>query len=158
MSMDSLVNMFTQRTGAQQSVSGSIMNAIVGYLMQSMMQKGVSSFLGGIGGTNLGNGTSGGVGDLKTTLSNLSSGSLSPNHPLVQQVQQSASIQDPNEATQYTQHGINVLNEQANSNPEGILSMLGGFLGGSGTTGSNSQQQNESTGRGGGLLGDTLGI
>ena len=39
--------MFSQRTGAQQSISGSIMNAIIGYLMQNMMQKGLSSFLGG---------------------------------------------------------------------------------------------------------------
>jgi hypothetical protein len=47
MSLDNLAGMFSQRTGAQQSISGSIMNAIIGYLMQNMMQKGLSSFLGG---------------------------------------------------------------------------------------------------------------
>ena len=46
MSLDSLAGMFSQRTGAQQSMSGSIMNAIIGYLMQNMMQKGLSSLLG----------------------------------------------------------------------------------------------------------------
>jgi hypothetical protein len=42
MSLDSLAGMFSQRTGAQQSMSGSIMNAIIGYLMQNMMQKGLN--------------------------------------------------------------------------------------------------------------------
>jgi hypothetical protein len=46
-----LIRLFSQRTRVQQSISGSIMNAIIGYLhMQNMMQKGLRSFLGGGGG------------------------------------------------------------------------------------------------------------
>ena len=69
MSLDSLAGMFSQRTGAQQSMSGSIMNAIIGYLMQNMMQKGLSSFLGGGGGSD--------AGGLKSALSSLGGGSKS---------------------------------------------------------------------------------
>jgi hypothetical protein len=139
MSLDSLAGMFSQRTGAQQSMSGSIMNAIIGYIMQNMMQKGLSSFLGG------GSDADG----LKSALSSLGGG-LNRDHALVQHVQQNTGIQDPDQATQYTQHGVNLLNEQANSNPQGLQSLLGNFLGNSG--GGSNQQQGK-----GGLLGDILG-
>jgi hypothetical protein len=135
--------MFSQRTGTQQSMSGSIMNAIIGYLTQNMMQKGLSSFLGG-GGSNGGDG----AGGLKSALSGL--GGLNRDHPLVQHVQQNTGIQDPDQATQYTQHGVNLLNEQADSNPQGMQSLLGGFLGKGGSGGGGQQQ--------GGGIGDMLGI
>jgi len=144
MSLDSLAGIFSQRTGAQQSMSGSIMNAIIGYIMQNMMQKGLSSFLGGGGG---GGSDAGG---LKSALSSLGGG-LNRDHALVRHVQQNTGIQDPDQATQYTQHGVNLLNEQANSNPQGLQSLLGNFLGSSGGGGSNQQQGK------GGLLGDILG-
>jgi hypothetical protein len=141
MSLDALTGMFSQRTGAQQSMSSTVMNAIISYVTQTMMQKGLSSFLGGGGSSGAG------AGGLKSALSGL--GSLNRDHPLVQSVQQNAGIQDPDQATQYTQHGVNLLNEQADSNPQGIQSLLGGFLGKGG--GSGSQQQ-------GGGIGDMLGI
>ena len=84
MSLDSLAGMFSQRTGAQQSMSGSIMNAIIGYLMQNMMQKGLSSFLGGGGGGS-------DAGGLKSALSSLGGG-LNRDHALVQHVQQNTGI------------------------------------------------------------------
>jgi hypothetical protein len=119
MSLDMLTGMFSQRTGAQQSMSGSIMNAIIGYLMQNIMQKGLSSSLGG-GGSGGSGSSSGDAGGLKSALSGL--GGLNRDHPLVQHVQQNAGIQDPDQATQYTQHGVNLLNEQADSNPQGMQS------------------------------------
>ncbi|HZD81589.1 MAG TPA: hypothetical protein VE076_01825, partial [Nitrososphaeraceae archaeon] len=122
-------------------ISGSIMNAIIGYLMQNMMQKGLSSFLEGGGGR-------GDAGGLKSALSSL--GGLNRDHALVQHVQQNAGIQDQDQATQYTQHGVSLLNEQANNNPQGLQSLLGNFLDNSGS-GSNLQQGK------GGLLGDILG-
>jgi hypothetical protein len=143
MSIDALSGMFSQRTGAQQSMSSSVMNAIIGYVTQTMMQKGLSSFLG-----SGGSGGSGGVGGLKSALSGL--GEMKRDHPLVQHVQKNAGIQDSDQAAQYTQHGVNVLNEEADSNPQGIQSLLGGFLGKGG--GGSGQQQ------GGGGLGDLLGI
>ena len=139
MSLDNLAGMFSQRTGAQQSISGSIMNAIIGYLMQNMMQKGLSSFLGGGGGGS----------GLKSALSSL--GGLNRDHALVQHVQQNAGIQDPDQATQYTQHGVSLLNEQASNNPQELQSLLGNFMGNSSGGGSNLQQGK------GGLLGDILG-
>jgi hypothetical protein len=150
MSLDMLTGMFSQRTGAQQSMSGSIMNAIIGYLMQNMMQKGLSSFLGGGGiGSGGSDSSSSDAGGLKSALSGL--GGLNRDHPLVQHVQQNAGIQDPDQATQYTQHGVNLLNEQADSNPQGMQSILGGFLGGGGSSSSGGGQQ-------GGGIGDMLGI
>jgi hypothetical protein len=140
MSLDSLTGMFSQRTGAQQSMSGSVMNAIIGYIMQNMMQKGIGSFLGGGGSSD--------QGGLKSALSSL--GGMNRDHALVQHVQQNAGIQDPEQATQYTQHGVNLLNEQADSNPQGMQSLLSGFLGG----GSSGQQQ----GGVGGKIGDMLGM
>jgi hypothetical protein len=142
MSLDNLASMFSQRTGAQQSISGSIMNAIIGYLMQNMMQKGLSSFLGGGGGGS-------DAGGLKSALSSL--GGLNRDHALVQHVQQNAGIQDPDQATQYTQHGVSLLNEQASNNPQGLQSLLGNFLDNS-SGGRSNQQQGK-----GGLLGDILG-
>jgi hypothetical protein len=142
MSVDVLTGIFSQRTGAQQSISGPIMNAIVGYLMQNTVQKGIGSFLGG-GGSG-----SRDAGGLKSALSSL--GGLNRDHPLVQHVQQNTGIQDPDQATQYTQHGVNLLNEQAASNPQGMQSLLGGFLGGGSGSGNSSQK--------GGGIGDMLGI
>lgn len=143
MSLDSLASMFSQRTGAQQSISGSVMNAIIGYVMQNMMQKGIGSFLGSSGG---GGGSD--TGGLKSALSSF--GNLNNDHALVQHVRQNAGIQDPDQATQYTQHGVNLLTEQANSNPQGMQSLLSGFLG----KGDNGQQQ----GGVGGKIGDMLGL
>jgi len=137
--------MFSQRTGAQQSISGSVMNAIIGYVMQNMMQKGIGSFLGGSGG----GGNNSDAGGLTSALSGL--GGLNRDHALVQHVQQNAGIQDPDQATQYTQHGVNLLNEQANNNPQGMQSLLSGFLGGGGGSG---QQQ----GGVGGKIGEILGM
>jgi hypothetical protein len=118
-----------------------------------MMQKGLSSFLGG-GGSG-----GGGAGGLKSALSGL--GDMKRDHPLVQHVQQNAGIQDPDQVTQYTQHGVDLLNEQADSNPQGIQSLLGGLLGkggggrggSDGSDGSSQQQQQQ-----GGGIGDLLGI
>jgi hypothetical protein len=80
MSLDTMAAMFSQRTGAQQSVSGSVINAIIGYITQNMMQKGIGSSLGG-GGTTDGRG-------LRSALSGL--GGLNRDHALVQHVQQNA--------------------------------------------------------------------
>ena len=122
------------------------MNAIIGYITQNMMQKGIGSFLGGDGNTD--------GGRLKSALSGL--GGLNRDHALVQHVQQNAPIQDPDQATQYTQHRVNLLNEQEDSNPQGIQSLLGGFLGGGSSGQQQQQQKNGGTGAGG--IGDMLSI
>jgi hypothetical protein len=101
------------------------MTAIVGFLVQKMMgggSGGIGSILGGLGGLN-------------------------KDHELVRHVQQNSGIQDPEQARQYTQHGVDVLNEQSKNNPQGLQSILGGFMGG----GSSKQG-------GAGGIGDMLGI
>jgi hypothetical protein len=55
MSIESLAGMFSQRSGANQSIGSSVMSAIVGYLAQKMMGGGgIGSMLSGITGRDSG--------------------------------------------------------------------------------------------------------
>ena len=83
-------------------------------------------------------------------LSGLLGGGLNRDHELVRHVQQTAGIQDPEAAQQYTKQGVDILNEQSRSNPQGLQSLFGSFLGVGG-------QQNKGGGGLGGMLGDVLG-
>jgi hypothetical protein len=65
-------------------------------------------------------------------------------HELVRHVQQNAGIQDPETARQYTQQGVDVLNEQSRNDPQGLQSLLGGFLGAGG--GSSGKQKGKEGG------------
>ena len=146
MSIESLAGMFSQRSGADQSLGSSVMSAIVGFLAQKMMGGGgggIGSMLSGLTGGGGGDG----IGDIGSILSGL--GGLNKDHELVRHVQQNTGIQDPEQARQYTQHGVDILNEQSNNNPQGLQSILGGFLGGGGSK--------QGSGSGGGI-GDMVGI
>ena len=146
MNLENLSNMFSQKSGVQQSMGNSIMSAIIGFMAQKMMGQGLGSMLSGGGGSS-----SGGI---QSMLSGL--GGLNRDHELVRQVQQNAGIKDPETARQYTQQGVEVLNEQSKSNPQGLQSLLGGFLGGGG--GLSGNQQGKGGGGGlGGMIGDVLG-
>jgi hypothetical protein len=150
MSIESLAGMFSQRSGADQSMGNSVMSAIMGFMVQKMMGGGAGGG-GGIGNMLSGlteGGSSGGSGGIGSILSGL--GGLNKDHELVRHVQQNTGIEDPEQARQYTQHGVDVLNEQSKNNPQGLQSILGGFLGGGG----GNQQSNDS----GGGIGDMLGI
>jgi hypothetical protein len=121
-------------------MGNSIMSTIFGFMVQKMMGQGIGSMLSG-GGSSSG---------IQSMLSGLGGG-LNHDHELVRHVQQNAGIQDPETARQYTQQGVDILNEQSKSNPQGLQSLFGGFLGGGG------QQKNDG-GRGlSGMLGDVLG-
>ncbi len=149
MNIDNLASMFSQRSGVQQSMGNSIMSAIIGFMVQKMMGQGLGNMLSGAGGS--GSSSSGGI---QSMLSGL--GGLNRDHELVRHVQQNAGIQDPETARQYTQQGVDVLSEQSRNNPQGLQSLLGGFLGGRGSSG--SQQRKGSGGGGlGGMVGDLLG-
>jgi hypothetical protein len=148
MNIDNLAGMFSQRSGVQQSMGNSIMSAIIGFMAQKMMGQGLGSMLSGGGSSS---GSSGGI---QSMLSGL--GGLNRDHELVRHVQQNAGIKDPDAARQYTQQGVDVLSEQSRSNPQGLQSLLGGFLGGGGSSG--SQQRKGGGGGGlGGMVGDVLG-
>ena len=146
MSIESLAGMFSQRSGADQSMGNSVMSAIIGFVVQKMMGGGgggIGSMLSGLTGRGTGSSGSGGIGSILSGL-----GGLSNDHELVRHVQRNTGIQDPEQARQYTQHGVDVLNEQSRNNPQGLQSILGGFLGGSGGTGQ----------QGGSGIGDMLGV
>ena len=152
MNLDNLADMFSQRSGVQQSIGNSIMNAIIGFMAQKMIGQGIGSMLSGGGGSNS---SSGGIQSMLSSL--VGGGGLNRDHELVRHVQQNAGIQDPETARQYTQHGVDILNEQSRSNPQGLQSLFGGFLEGGGQGG---QQKKEGSGGGGGvggMLGDILG-
>jgi hypothetical protein len=149
MNLDNLAGMFSQRSGVQQSMGNSIMNAIIGFMAQKMMGQGIGSMLSGGGGGS-------GSGGIQSMLLGLvvGGGGLNRDHELVRHVQQNAGIQDPETARQYTQQGVSILDEQSRSNPQGLQSLFGGFLG----EGGGQQKKGGSGGGGvGEMLGDVLG-
>jgi hypothetical protein len=125
MSLDMFANLFSQRSGIEQSLMNTIISSVISHLTQQAPQ---NSFMDG--------------GGIQSALSNI--GPLDPNHALVQKVQQDTGIQDPQQATQYTQQALDLMNEHANSNPQGIQSLFSNFMGGN--------QQNQD----GNVLGDIL--
>jgi hypothetical protein len=145
MNIDNLASMFSQRSGVQQSMGASIMSAIIGFMAQKMMGQGLGNMLSGGGG-----GSSGGI---QSILSGL--GGVNRDHELVKHVQQDAGINDPETARQYTQQGVDVINEQSRNDPQGLQSLLGGFLGAG--SGGNQQGKGQSGGGLGGMVGDILG-
>ena len=100
----------------------------------------------GFGCSNSSDGSS--SGGIQSMLSGLGGGGLNRDHELVRHVQQNAGIQDPEAARQYTQQGVNILDEQSRTNPQGLQSLFGSFLGGG---------QQKKGGGVGGMLGDVLG-
>jgi hypothetical protein len=154
MNLDNLAGMFSQRSGVQQSIGNSIMSAIIGFMAQKMIGQGIGSMLSG-SGSGSGSNSSGGIQSMLSGL--VGGGGINRDHELVRHVQQNAGIQDPETARQYTQHGVDILNEQSRSNPQGLQSLFGGFLVGGG--GQGGQQKKEGSGGGGvgGMLGDILG-
>jgi hypothetical protein len=135
--VNSLANMFSQKTGAQQSIAMAVINAVIGF----MMQRGIGSMLS----------QAGNQGGIMSALSNIvgSGNSFDQNHELVQHVQQNTGIKDPQQATHYTQQAVDLLKEHGNNNPQGLQSLFSNLMGGQ------SQQNNQKSDKG--LLGDVMG-
>ena len=93
-------------------------------------------------------------GGIMSAFSNILGGSggssIDENHELVSHVQQSAGIQDKQQATQYTRQALDVLNEHGNDNPQGLQSMLLGLIN-QGQQGPDNQKKKKD------LLGDVMG-
>ena len=72
------------------------------------------------------------MGGIQSALSNImgEGDTLQQDHPLIQQIQQETGIQDPQEAAQYAQQAIALMNEHSNNNPQGMHSVFRRFLGG----------------------------
>jgi hypothetical protein len=151
-----LANMFSQQTGAQPSLANSIMTAVIGF----MMQKGIGSMFSS-GGSNSG-GIMSAMSNILGTSGGGTSNNLSQDHELVQHVQQTCGIQDPQQAAHYTQQAVNVMNQHGNSNPQGLQSLFSNFMGGGTGTETSTQspsqqqvnQQNQNKKKG--LLGDVM--
>jgi hypothetical protein len=83
-------------------------------------------------------------GGIQSALSNV--GPLDRNHARdIPRVQQDTVIQDPQQATQYMQQAVDLMNEHANSNPQGVQSLFSNHMCGT--------QQNQD---GNVLIGDIL--
>ncbi len=122
-----LANMFSQKTGVQSSMATMVINAVIGYMMQR-----------GLGGMMSGGGQGGGI---MSALSNFMGGdNASPNSDMVEHIQQTCGILDPQQASQYTQEAVNIMHEHGNTNPSGLESLLSNFMGG-------GQSQSTSTGQ-----------
>ena len=133
-----LANMFSQKTGAQSSIATMVINAVIGY----MMQRGLSGMMSG--------------GGIMSALSNFMGGdNTSPNSDMVKHVQQTCGIQDPQQASQYTQEAVNIMNEHGNTNPSGLESLLSNFMGGGQSQSTSTGQQQPQKKKG--LLDDVLG-
>jgi hypothetical protein len=127
MSLDMFANMFSQRRGIDQSIAGSVMNAMMGHATQ---QGGIGSLFSQDSYDNYTDDDR--MGGIQSALSNImgEGDTLQQDHPLIQQIQQETGIQDPQEAAQYAQQAIGFMNEHANNNPQGIHSVFRRFLGG----------------------------
>ena len=116
-----LVNMFTQKSGIAQSTVLVIINTVIQYVNQELTN-------------NISSAGKRGNGRIKAITSALSvlSGSLKSEHPLVKEVQEKASINDPQKVTLYTRQAIDFINQEASVNPQGIESLFGDTLAGIG--------------------------
>jgi hypothetical protein len=116
MKLEDLAGMFSNKTGVQQSIGSTIMSTVMSYAMQNLMQRGIGSFMNS-GGKDRG--------PMKSALSQLQ-GDTSNNtsHELVQQVKNSSGIKDDQQAKQYTQQALNVLQEHTDNNPQEVHSVL----------------------------------
>ena len=135
MNIESLASTFSNKSGIEQSIASTIMSTVVNFALQNLMQKGIGNFLNS-GGTD--------TGSVQSALSHLGGNISDPNHPLVQQVKANSGVQDPNQAKQYTEQAIGLLKEHGGNDPQGLSSLLGGFMS------NNSNQQ-------GGSIGDMVG-
>ena len=95
-------------------------------------------------------------GGIMSALSNFAGGdNTSPNSEMVKHVQQTCGIQDPQQASQYTQEAVNIMNEHGNTNSSGLESLLSNFMGGGQSQSSSNGQQQPQKKKG--LLDDVMG-
>jgi hypothetical protein len=110
MSLGMFANLFSQQSGIEQAMMGTVISSVISHLAQRRPKNSSMDAAG-----------------IQSTLSNI--GPLDPNHALVQRVQQDTGIQDPQLATQYTQQTVDLMNRHANSNPQGIQSLFRHIMG-----------------------------
>ena len=73
----------------------------------------------------------------------------------VRHVQKTCGIQDSQQASQYIQEAVNVMNQRGNTNPNGLESLLSNFMGGGQSQSTSTGQQQPEKKKG--LLDDVMG-
>jgi hypothetical protein len=111
MNMDNLINIFTQKSGLNQSQASTILTAVMQYVGKQLA----------------GRSNTGGIENIMSALSNLRG--LNADHPLVKQVLEKTDIKDSHQVTQYTQQAVDLIKQEADTNPKGVESLFGSFLG-----------------------------
>ncbi len=122
-------NLLSQRHGIDQSIAGSVISAIIGHITQQQGGGSIGSLFSQ--GNNYSDENR--VGAIQSVLSNLigqkDRGQLNKDHSLIQYVQQKTGIQDPEQAREYTHKGLDLMNEHANSNSQGLHSLFSNLIG-----------------------------
>lgn len=113
MKIDNLANVFTKKSGLEQSVASEIISVVIQYSIQYS-----ASLRGGKGG----------IQNIMSILSNLQS-NLSPEHPLINQVQERTGLKDTQLVTKHVENALNFIAQEADVNPEGIESLFGNIQG-----------------------------
>jgi hypothetical protein len=120
MSQDDLTNKLSE-SGIPESSMSTIISSIIKHLIYSGESKESSINSRGATGDTKADADK----DVQAVLSSIDK--LSPNHPLVQRIQQDTGIQDPQLVTQYTEQTLRVMKEHANESPERMRSIFRRF-------------------------------
>jgi nucleoid DNA-binding protein len=111
MNNDKLVNVFTKKSGLNEPQASTILTAVIQYVGKQLA----------------GNSNTGGIENIMSVLSNLRG--LNADHPLVKQVLEDTDIKDSHQVTQYTQQAVDLIKQEADTNPKEVESVFDSFLG-----------------------------
>jgi hypothetical protein len=147
MNIEALASMLSSKSGMQQSIASTIMSAVLSYVVQYFMQSGMMDSIIGKASPNRATNyssqsapSSSPSSFLQSSLSQLNSKVNDPTHPLVQEVKSKSGLTDNNQARQYTQQAIDVLQDNAGRDSQGFSSLIGSFLGSAGIGGEWAQE------------------
>ena len=121
MSMDDLAKKLSE-FGIPQSSRTTIISYIVDHILDKRESNSKNNVINGDSNRKPGVSGTQPYEDVHSALSSI--GQLSPDHPLIQRVQQGTDIKDPQIATQYTQHAISAMKNHAEEHPEKMRSIF----------------------------------
>jgi ABC-type dipeptide/oligopeptide/nickel transport system ATPase subunit len=106
--IDNLTNVFTKKSGIEQSLASAIISVVIQYVIQYAASSGRGK---------------GGIQNIMSILSNLQS-NITSEHPLVNQVQQRTGLKDTQLVINHVENALNFIAQEADVNPEGIESLF----------------------------------
>lgn len=107
--IDNLANVFTKKSGIEQSTATAIISVVIQYVIQYAASSGTRK---------------GGIQNILSILSNLKD-NLTPEHPLVIEVQEKTGLNDKQLVSDHVENALNFITQEADVNPEGIESLFG---------------------------------